>query len=221
MQKLIAGLHHFHSQVFLSMKDLFEDLADGQHPEALLITCSDSRIDPNLITQARPGDVFCLRNAGNMVPAYGAANGGEGGTIEYALVALGIKHIVICGHSHCGAMKGVLHPETLGSMPAVASWLSHAEATRRVVEENYAHLQEEELLNVTVQENVLVQLENLRTHPSVASRLARGAVTLHGWTYKFETGEVFSYDPESEQFLPSAIASATGWKRPGLTRSAL
>ncbi len=201
MQKLITGLHQFQKQ-FSSHKELFERLAHGQNPDALFITCSDSRINPNLITQTNPGDLFILRNAGNIVPAYGLQSGGEVATIEFALVGLGVKDIIICGHSLCGAMKGILDPNLLKEMPSVKSWLTHAAATKRIIDENYKDLSPEARMNAAVQENVLVQIENLRTHPAVAARLARGELTLHGWTYKLETGEVFSYDTEEGQFLP-------------------
>lgn len=217
MLKLINGLHHFQSEVFLSHKELFERLAQGQNPDALFITCSDSRINPNLITQTNPGDLFILRNAGNIIPPYGAANGGEGATIEFAVVALGVKDIIVCGHSLCGAMKGLLAPKDLDQMPSVAAWLSHAEATRRIVKENYPDLDEKELLNVAIQENVLVQLENLRTHPAVAARLSRGQLNLHAWTYKIETGEVFSYQPAEGQFLPlTGVTPGMERRRPRL-----
>ena len=202
MRKLIAGLHRFQSEIFLSHKELFERLSHGQNPDALFITCSDSRINPNFITQTNPGDLFILRNAGNIVPPHSAASGGEEATIEFAIAGLGIKDIIVCGHSHCGAMKALLCPEELRHMPAVTTWLSHAETTRRLVLENYADLDEEQQLNVAIQENVLGQLENLRTHPAVASRLSHGELNLHGWTYKIETGEVFAYQPEEGQFLP-------------------
>lgn len=206
MQKLVQGIHHFQANLFSSQRELFERLADGQNPEVLFITCSDSRINPNLITQTDPGDLFIIRNAGNIVPPYGAANGGEGATIEFAVVGLGIRDIIVCGHSHCGAMKGLLHPETLTNLPAMAAWLSHAEATRRIVREKYADRSGTALLTTAVEENVLVQLENLRTHPAVAAGLARGRLKLHGWVYKIETGEVFAYDPERGQFVPVAEA---------------
>lgn len=201
MQKLIQGLHQFQDHVFSSQRELFERLAHGQQPEALFITCSDSRINPNLLTQTGPGELFILRNAGNIIPPHGAANGGEGATIEFAVAALGVKDIIVCGHSHCGAVKGLLKPESLTEMPAVAAWLSHAEATRRIVKENYSHLSGDACLTAAIEENVLVQLENLRTHPSVASRLARRELKLHGWVYNFERGEVFAYDHEAGQFL--------------------
>lgn len=118
--------------------------------------------------------------------------------------ALGVKDIIVCGHSHCGAMKGLLEPEKMAAMPAVAAWLSHAETTRRIIRENYTHLEGERLLTATVEENVLVQLENLRTLPSVAARLVRGDLHLHGWVYKIETGEVFAYDVSEGQFVKLA-----------------
>jgi carbonic anhydrase len=202
MQKLVQGIHHFQANVFSSHRELFSRLADGQNPEALFITCSDSRINPNLLTQTDPGELFILRNAGNIVPPYGATNGGEGATIEFAVAGLGIRDIIICGHTDCGAMKGLLDPGKLKEMPLVAAWLTHAEATRRIMRDKYPHLSGAALATATVEENVLVQLENLRTYPAVASGLARGELTLHGWVYKIETGEVFAFDPRRTQFGP-------------------
>lgn len=204
MQKLIQGIHQFQQQNFRPLQGLFERLAKGQTPETLFITCSDSRIDPNLLTQSKPGELFILRNAGNIIPPHGAANGGEAATIEFAVAGLGVKDIIVCGHSHCGAMKGLIEPAQVASLPTVSSWLSHAETTRRIIEDNYKHLEGDRLVTATVEENVLVQLENLRTLPSVASRLVRGDLHLHGWVYKIETGEVFAYDLASGQFLPLA-----------------
>lgn len=202
MEKLITGLHHFQSRIFDSHRELFGRLSQGQNPEALFITCSDSRINPNLITQTEPGDLFILRNAGNIVPPFGAANGGEAGTIEFAVAALGVKDIIVCGHSLCGAMKGLLHPENLSGLPSVASWLNHAQATAWIMKENYSDqgLTEDQLLSITIQENVLAQIDNLKTHPAIAARLARGAINLHAWTYKIETGDIFSYNHEIGQF---------------------
>lgn len=203
MQKLIEGIHHFQQTIFDTQKQLFARLARGQQPLALFITCSDSRIDPNLLTQTQPGELFIMRNAGNIVPPYGTASGGEAATIEYAVAVLTVKDIIICGHSLCGAMDGLLHPERLGGLNAVKDWLRHAHATARIIEENYTHLADDAArLTATVEENVLVQLESLRTHPSVAAAVSRGDLKLHGWTYKFETGEVFAYEPQQGQFLP-------------------
>jgi carbonic anhydrase len=168
----------------------------------LFITCSDSRIDPGLLTQTQPGELFILRNAGNLVPAYGAVSGGEAATIEYAIAVLKVRDIIVCGHSHCGAMGGLLDPQEIEGLPAVRTWLNHAEATARIIKENYGHIVEREArLTATVEENVLVQLENLRTHPAVAAALSRDELKLHGWVYKFETGQVFAYDPQQGQYL--------------------
>jgi carbonic anhydrase len=207
VQKLIEGIHQFQCGTFRSQRELFERLAQGQQPVALFITCSDSRINPNLITQTDPGELFILRNAGNIIPPYGAARGGEGATIEFAVAGLGVQDVIVCGHSHCGAIKGLLNPELISQMPAVASWLAHAEATRRIVCEKYAERSSAALLTTAIEENVLVQLENLRTHPAVAAGIACGKVKLHGWVYKIETGEVFGFDPERGQFVPITEAA--------------
>ncbi|MDB4338654.1 carbonic anhydrase [bacterium] len=203
MQKLVDGIQEFKTGSFREDQELFETLAEGQNPLALFITCSDSRIDPNLLTQTKPGELFVQRTAGNIVPPYGSVFSGEACTIEYAVMGLKIRDIIICGHSHCGAMGGLLNPDAIEKMPAVKAYLQHAEATRRIVEENYPQLTDPaKRLKLTVEENVLVQLENLRTHPSVAAAVGRGELKLHGWVYKFETGEVFGYNPTENAFLP-------------------
>jgi carbonic anhydrase len=202
MQRLVEGIHAFQRNQFSKDQKLFETLANGQNPLALFVTCSDSRIDPNRLTQTKPGELFILRTAGNIIPPYGAVFGGEAATIEYAVSALGVKDVVVCGHSHCGAMGGLLDPEAVSRMPAVRAYLEHAESTRRILTENYSHVDDPgKLVTLAVEENVLVQLENLRTHPSVAAALSRGQLKLHGWVYKFETGEVFAFDPDRGQFL--------------------
>ncbi|ACB51607.1 beta-carbonic anhydrase, carboxysomal [Crocosphaera subtropica ATCC 51142] len=202
MKKLIEGLQKFQTGYFSSHRELFEELSHGQHPRILFITCSDSRVDPNLITQAEVGEIFVIRNAGNIIPPFGAANGGEGAAIEYAISALDIEQVIVCGHSHCGAMKGLLKLNSLQEkMPLVYDWLKHAEATRRLVNDNYKNLEGEELLEVTVAENVLTQLENLQTYPVIRSRLHQRNLTLHGWIYRIESGEVLEYDRASHDFI--------------------
>lgn len=213
MDRIVAGVQRFKQGAFAKDKDLFESLAAGQSPRALFITCSDSRIDPNLVTQTMPGELFILRTAGNIVPPYGSVRGGEAATIEYAIRALKISSIIVCGHSHCGAMGGLLNLEGLAGLPAVAAYLEHAEATRQIVLENYADEKDEaKRVSLAVEHNVLVQLESLRTHPAVAAALGRGHVELHGWVYKFETGEVYAYSAEKGEFalLDSAIPALKG-----------
>jgi carbonic anhydrase len=200
MRRLVEGIHRFQNSVFGDQRELFSRLSTGQAPDTLFITCSDSRIVPNLFTQTGPGELFTLRNAGNIVPPYGASNGGESATIEYAVSVLGVRDIVVCGHSACGAVQALLNPKSVEEMPAIVNWLAQAEATRRIIRENYAHHSGDALLNVAIQENVLVQVENLETHPCVRAKLGRDELTLHAWVYKFESGQVFVYSTESRRF---------------------
>jgi len=203
MEKLVKGIHTFQSQIFRERHELFERLLSGQNPQALIISCSDSRVMPDLITQAEPGDLFVLRNAGNSIPPHGASNdGGEAATIEFAIKGLKVRDIIVCGHTLCGAMHALIRPEVLADMPRMKSWLNHAEATREIIKASYLNMSPDSVWKATVEENVLVQLENLRTHPAVLAALARGEVKLHGWVYKLETGQVFTYDQEVGQFVP-------------------
>ena len=210
MRKLLKGLDKFQSSYFPANQELFEQLADGQKPRVLFITCSDSRIVPHLITQSGVGELFVIRNAGNLVPPFGAANGGEGAAIEYAIHALGIEQVIICGHSNCGAMKGLLKLEKLRTeMPLVYEWLQHAESTRRLIQENYADMKGEELMTITMAENVVTQIENLKTYPVIRSKLHQSKMTIYGWIYDIETGEVLAYNPETDGFeVPQTLLAS-------------
>lgn len=222
MQKLIDGIHKFQNDVVRPEKESFARLAQGQTPETLFITCSDSRINPNLITQTDPGDLFIIRNAGNIVPPNGAPIGGEAATIEYAVLALKVREIIVCGHTYCGAIDGLMHPKKVESLPRVSQWLGHADATRQVMLKNYTHLTGPALLNAAVQENVLMQIDHLRTHPAVAAGLSSGTLRLHAWVYKIDTGEVFAYDPAQRQFIPLskvAVAAVTADDQPKQLRA--
>ncbi|NJR40006.1 MAG: carbonic anhydrase [Leptolyngbyaceae cyanobacterium CSU_1_4] len=202
MKKLISGLRDFRNSYVSTNLELFEQLSRGQNPSVLFITCSDSRLAPSLMTNTDLGDLFVIRNAGNIIPPFGAANGGEGAAIEYAIHALGIEQIVVCGHSHCGAMKGLLQIGKLEEqMPLVYDWLRHADATRRLVADNYADHEGEELLEITIAENVLTQIENLKTYPVVRSKMYQGKLHIYGWVYYIETGEVMAYDPETHTYV--------------------
>ncbi|GIZ10746.1 carbonic anhydrase [Pseudomonas sp. NCCP-436] len=202
LQNIVSGFKRFRNEVFPEQEELFKKLAKAQNPRAMFITCADSRVVPELITQSSPGDLFVNRNVGNVVPAYGQMMGGVSTAIEYAVMALGVQHIVICGHSDCGAMKAVLHPETLKAMPTVKAWLRHAEVARTVVAENCQCSSESEALEALTEENVVAQLNHLRTHPSVAAKLARGELFIHGWVYDIETSNIKAYDAEMGTFLP-------------------
>lgn len=210
LQRLISGIHQFQHKVFAGDRTFFERLAEGQSPKVLFITCSDSRVNPNLITQTNPGDLFIVRNIGNIVPPFspGTADGATAAAIEYAVTQLNVDSIIVCGHSRCGAVQGLLSHVGLKTMPSVSGWLAHAEAARRIVEENYKDLTDEQRINIAVQENVLCQVENLRTHPAVAVRIARGDLQVYGWIYKLETGQVFSFRPETGQFVPVSESDA-------------
>lgn len=141
MKQIVRGVRQFQNKVYAAQKDFFEMLAAKQQtPQALFITCSDSRVDPNLLTQTEPGTLFLLRSVGNIIPPYGSAHGGEGATIEYALSVLGVPHIIICGHSHCGAMKRFCDPRRSTTCPRSRGWFRFAEATRRVARERCGHL---------------------------------------------------------------------------------
>lgn len=202
MHKLIDGVRRFRHQHFAENREFFERLAARtQQPIALFITCSDSRVHPNLITQTEPGELFLLRNAGNIVPPHGAG-GSEAATIEYSLEVLGIQDVIICGHSQCGAIQALLAPERPAHLPAVERWCHHAEATRRIVRQKYGDRPAVEIAAAAAQENVLVQLQHLETHPAVAVRLATYGVRLYGWYYDIATGLVSQYDAARKAFTP-------------------
>lgn len=217
MEKLLRGIHKFQSDIYQANQPLFQQLVRGQSPLALFITCSDSRMVPDMICQTDPGDLFVIRNAGNLVPPYvPGASSGEAATIEYAIRGLGIKDIIVCGHTRCGAMHAAMNIDDhgLNEMPRVKQWLANAQTSQEIVATQYAHLADDPRWKVMSQENVLVQLEHLRTHPSVAVALANGELRLHGWMYKIETGEVFSFDPEIGQYLQLVRGDGSGATSP-------
>jgi carbonic anhydrase len=208
MQKLAEGIHHFRSNYFAENQSLFERLAShGQSPETLFITCSDSRIDPNLITNSAPGDLFIVRNVGNIVPAVGrGVIGGVAAAIEYAVQVLDVQNIVICGHTSCGAIEAILEPERIGHLSFVSRWLGESATIPTLLREKYSHLTGEERRVAAAEENVLVQLENLRSYTFVSERLEAGRLKLAGWMFKIATAQVYSYDPLLQQFVAFARA---------------
>jgi carbonic anhydrase len=216
MKNLVDGFFRFKKDIFPEKKMLFRRLAGAQNPTALFITCADSRVVPDLITQSQPGDLFICRTVGNQIPAHGAsAEGGVASSIEYAVQALGVQDVIVCGHSDCGAMKAVLHPEKLASLPATSAWLRNADAARSVLLENYKDAPTEVLLHLLTEENVIAQIENLKTHPAVAARLSRGDLELHGWVYHIHSGEITTYDARAGKFVPldGNLATATPPRR--------
>lgn len=224
MTNLLDGFLKFKKDVFPTKRHLYRELAQGQHPHALFITCADSRVVPNVLMQAEPGELFICRTVGNQIPPSGSpTEGGVASSIEYAVHALGVQDIVVCGHSDCGAMKAVLHPEKLASLPATAAWLRHAAAARSVVLENYQDLTDDVALHLLTEENIVAQLENLKTHPVVAARLARGELQLHGWLYHIHSGEITAYNAAAGAFSPlgKEAGNATPPRRLAAARSAL
>jgi carbonic anhydrase len=209
LKHIVDGFLHFHHDVFPQQEELFKKLATAQRPRAMFITCADSRIVPELITQSSPGDLFVTRNVGNVVPPYGQMNGGVSTALEYAILALGVQHVIVCGHSDCGAMRAVLNPDSLEKMPTVKAWLRHSEVAKVVVQDNCSCANEAESMKVLTEENVIAQLQHLRTHPSVASKMAAGQLFIHGWIYNIETSEIKAYDAVQDRFLPLSALQPT------------
>ncbi|MEW6719811.1 MAG: carbonic anhydrase [Thermodesulfobacteriota bacterium] len=207
MRKLIHGIHRFRKEFWGQDKELYRRLAEhGQFPDALFITCSDSRIAPLRITQGQPGDLFLLRNIGNFVPPYSEERldeSGVGAAVEYAVQYLEVRDIIVCGHSDCGALKALYRDRSkFACMPHVAKWLEHGARTMEVVEKNYPGLTREERYEITSQENVLVQMENLRTYPAVKKAAREGRLHVHAWYFEIGTGTIYRYSPEREEYEP-------------------
>jgi carbonic anhydrase len=203
VEKLIGGISRFQKHVYPRHQDLFEELALGQRPDALFITCADSRIDPCLITQTKPGELFICRVIGNIVPPYPDAVGGVSATIEYAVGVLRVPNVIVCGHTDCGVMKGALNPDALAEYPNVAHWLLYADVAHR--EPN----PDPKFLLALTEHNVVAQLQNLRSHPSVAARLEDGDLALHGWVYHIGEGMVTTLDEETKTFVSAVQHSVT------------
>jgi carbonic anhydrase len=207
LEKLITGIHRFRSEFWGGHKDLFRRLAEhGQSPEALFITCCDSRVVPILITHGQPGDLSIYRNIGNFVPPYTEApldGTGVAAAVEYAVLHLHVRDIIVCGHSDCGAMKALYEDRShFAETPHLAEWLKNGDRTLKVVSDNYPDKSKEERLAITAEENVLVQMENLRTYPVVQKAAREGRIHVHAWFFEIGTGKVFRYSPEKGQYEP-------------------
>ena len=202
MPRFAAGVVRFKNDVYPEKQGLFEELSKGQSPEALFIACSDSRVETAMITQTEPGELFICRNAGNIVPPHTEHTGGMTASIEYAVAVLKVPHIVVCGHTECGAMKGAMHPEGLETLPHVKKWLAYSKAAVDVVDGIAPEdATPEERMKLLIEQNVLLQLQHLRTHPSVAAALAKGTTELHGWVYDIRSGEVEAWDEAEGKFI--------------------
>ena len=203
VNELIGRVFHFEKSIFPAHGELFGKLAThGQAPKALMISCADSRVVPEQIMQAEPGDLFVCRNAGNMVPPYATMNGGVTSTVEYAVAALGVRDVIVCGHSDCGAMKALGDPTGLETMPNVAAWLRHGAAAEHIVSTCHGNLEGKERVRAITLENIIAQIGHLRTHPAVAAAIARGEMTLHAWFVDIHAGQVLGLDGETGEFVP-------------------
>jgi len=219
LEQLKDGVRKFQAEVYPLRAEVFAQAAsEPQRPQTLFITCADSRIDPNEITSSGTGDVFVTRNIGNMVPAYGEMLGGVSAVIEFAVSSLGVKHIVICGHSDCGAMKALLQPESVEKMPTVKSWLTNAHTALSVAEKLYERDVEEgsdkTLLQELTEQNVLLQMRHLKTHPSVASAIAVEELSISGWVYEIGSGVVKVAEDGERSFTAIERAAAGDGESP-------
>ena len=212
-EHFIDGVLKFQREVYPNDKALYRELSIAQAPETMFIGCADSRVVPELLTQQGPGGLFVVRNAGNIIPPYGPDPGGVTASIEYGVSVLGVKDVVVCGHSGCGAMTALLNGvEKLQSLPAVARWLHYADGALAALHNGQAHEDEEARLNAIVHENVLTQLDNLITHPVVKKAIDAGQIRLHGWVFDIGTGGVETYDAQDKKFVPlnqSPFSNAT------------
>jgi carbonic anhydrase len=215
--RIIQGVRQFQKRVFGQKESLFKRLGHGQSPLALMITCSDSRINPNLLTQTEPGELFILRNAGNLVPPFSETPNGEAATVEYALHHLHVRDVIVCGHSRCGAIQGLMSPHALDAMPAVKRWLEFARPVLDRLPKDDKTLSAATLLDLAIEYNTLVQVDHLKTYPVVRDALAAGKLRLHAWVYHFETGQVTAHVPGRDRFVPLEEAPRPPWaeQQPG------
>jgi carbonic anhydrase len=203
VEKLYKGIHEFRESYFAKEEDFFKRLSEEQNPDVLFITCSDSRVDPNLVTQSRPGELFIVRNVGNIIPPYNAIKdkNSVAAAIEFAVLALKVKDIIICGHSGCGAMEAIYRDDKeFEHMPHLRDWLKIASPVKDVVNSFYQGKTGAARHRITEEENILIQLRNIETYPFVMQALNKGAIHLHGWYYDIGSGEVYSYNPSKDAF---------------------
>jgi carbonic anhydrase len=201
VDSILRGLKRFKKKIYPKHRELFHKLALQQRPNALFITCADSRIDPCLLTQTKPGELFLCRVIGNIVPPYPESIGGVSATIEYAVGVLGVPDVIVCGHTDCGVMKGVLNPEALKPLSNVTAWLNHAQPAREALVKPESDLNDPEFLLALTERNVIEQIKNLQTHPVVSARLDQGNLKLYGWVYHIAKGTVTTYSPMRKKFV--------------------
>jgi carbonic anhydrase len=207
LAKIVEGAKKFRAEIFPAQHEMFERLKARQQPIAMFITCADSRVVPNLFTQTGPGDIFIERNPGNLVPQYGEFVGGVSAGVEYGMLVLKVPLVIICGHTDCGVMKSLLHSEQAHGLPGVQEWMRHASESRHRILRDHHEAAEEEKLRLITEYNVLAQIEHLKSHPSVHSRVIRGEVDIRGWVYDIGDGSIWAADPETNRFEKIAATS--------------
>lgn len=226
MQKLFEGVHRFQQREFGKYKEVFRRLSrEGQKPHTLFITCADSRVVAELITQSKPGDLFVIKNIGNIVPPADVEFGwnSTGAGIEFAVEVLGVTDVVVCGHSQCGAISALMNSNQVSEeLKLLKNWISLARPVRETIERNYNNLQTDaERLRAAEEENVLFSIEQLHAYPCIAKKLQEGSLRLHAWFFKIDTAELFGYDPELRQFNLITESQQTASQTPGTPNSQL
>lgn len=199
---IIDGVRRFQTEVYPARAAAFRELEKGQRPTTLFITCADSRLDPHMLTSTEPGEIFVARTIGNLIPPHGSGDRGTAALIEYAVQVLHVEHVVICGHSSCGAVTSLLNPHDDETVPRVTDWLHYAETARAMTRAIAEKALPIERLKVATEQNVVAQLANSRTYPAVATAVALGKLQLHGWYYDIGSGGVETLDPVSNSFQP-------------------
>ena len=205
METLFKGIKEFNTTDFLEHKDLFQTLGKKQSPHTLFIGCSDSRIVPNLITKSLPGELFVIRNIANLVPYFRESNEFLSSTsaIEYAVEVLQVSNIVVCGHSNCGGCNALYMDEKfLSSIPHTRKWLELAWPVRTAIEKDPVLFNDPVKREwVTEQMNIIEQMNHLLTFPYIKDKYLRNELTIMGWYYIIETGEIFNYDIPEQKFI--------------------
>jgi len=202
--RMIRGFRHFREDYFAGTSQLYRSLQNGQQPKTLMIACSDSRVDPALITRSRPGDLFVIRNVANLVPPYEPddRHHGVSAALEYAVKFLQVEHIVVLGHANCGGIRALMGADGEMDSEFIRSWMTIAAAARQEVRDRLAHKPVELQLRACEEAAILLSIENLLSFPWIAERTASGVLSIHGWYFDLHTGELLDYDPASGEFLP-------------------
>ncbi|MDO8785413.1 MAG: carbonic anhydrase [Syntrophales bacterium] len=203
MEKLYKGIHMFQQTFFKKEEEFFRRLSKRQTPEVLFITCADARLDPNLITQSKPGELFIMRNVGNIIPPQDALKykSSVAAGLEFAVLGLKVTDIIVCGHSNCGAIELLSNDlKQLDGMPHLWEWLQFAAPAKNMSDSYCSQETPDCASRIMEKENVLVQLRNIQTYPFVAESLKGGTLFLHGWHYDIGAGEIFAYNPATDVF---------------------